>query len=88
MTITVYMNYSYILQFEYRMPMREVRQRTLQVTVWSAELTGNEFLGAAHINLFDADLSKELTDWYKLSSLRSYSKSNNYQTLSYSHFNS
>ncbi|XP_067936157.1 phosphatidylinositol 4-phosphate 3-kinase C2 domain-containing subunit alpha-like [Watersipora subatra] len=55
--------------FEYRLPMREVRERTLQVTVWSAELTGNEFLGAVHISLYEADLSKEGLEWHKLSTL-------------------
>ena len=51
------------------MPLSEIRQRTLQITVWSAELTGNEFLGAVHINLYDVDLSKEWSAWHNLSAL-------------------
>lgn len=59
----------FLLQFEYRLSQSELRQRTLQVTVWSAEMTGNEFLGAIHLSLSGPDLHKESTEWHKLSAL-------------------
>ncbi|KAF6039905.1 PIK3C2A [Bugula neritina] len=61
---------TYNEMLEYRLPLQEVRLRTLQVTVWSAEMTGNEFLGALHLNLCDHNItSKEWIQWHKLSAL-------------------
>ena len=51
----------------YRMPVEEVSQRQLQVTVWSYDaLKENEFLGAVVINLAEFNFSRTTTQWYCL----------------------
>ncbi|ELT97555.1 hypothetical protein CAPTEDRAFT_183515 [Capitella teleta] len=54
----------------YRMSWEELKNRTLQVSVWSYDgLKENEFMGAAHIVLSDLNLSQEVVGWYPLLTL-------------------
>ncbi len=58
------------LQLLYRLPLEEVRERTLQVTVWNYNtFEENEFLGAMHLRIAELDLSKETTGWFQLQTL-------------------
>ncbi len=57
-------------QLLYRMPQKEVIERTLQVSVWNYKsLEENEFLGATHIDMKELDLTRETTQWYNLQNL-------------------
>ncbi|KAI0209340.1 Phosphatidylinositol 4-phosphate 3-kinase C2 domain-containing subunit alpha [Lamellibrachia satsuma] len=51
----------------YRMPVDEVKERQLQVTVWSYDaLKENEFLGAVIIDLSQTNLTRTTTQWHQL----------------------
>ena len=52
------------------MPLDEVKEKVLQVSVWNYDsLSENEFLGAVHINLRELDLSKVSDRWYQLQNI-------------------
>lgn len=54
-------------QLIYRMPVDEVKERQLQVTVWSYDaLKENEFLGAVIIDLSQTNLTRTTTQWHQL----------------------
>ena len=59
------------VQLLYRVSMDELKQRTLQVTVWSYDsFKENEFLGAVHIMLSSIDWTQaDNTAWYRLQTL-------------------
>lgn len=60
----------FVIQLLYRLPLEEVRERTLQVTVWNYNtFEENEFLGAMHLRIAELDLSKETTGWFPLQNL-------------------
>ena len=49
----------------------DVRQKTLQVTVWDHDmLNQNNFLGAVYVNLRQLDLAQETVRWYTLQKLQ------------------
>lgn len=55
------------MQLEYRMPLEIIKNRLLQVTVWSHDsLQENEFLGGVDIELSKLDLKKENIEWFAL----------------------
>ncbi len=50
--------------------MEDVKERTLQVTVWNYNtFEENEFLGAMHLRIAELDLTKETTGWFPLQTL-------------------
>jgi len=55
----------------YRGSLDDLRQRTLQATVWSYDsLKENEFLGAVHIGLSSIDWTQtDNVAWYRLQTL-------------------
>ncbi|KAK3101653.1 hypothetical protein FSP39_005228 [Pinctada imbricata] len=56
---------------EYKLSLDEIRTRTLQVSVWDHDmLKENNCLGAVYIKLRELDLSKEVTQWYKLEKIQ------------------
>jgi len=60
-----------VLQLLYRGSLDDLRQRTLQVTVWSYDsFKENEFLGAVHVALSSVDWTRQdNTAWYRLQTL-------------------
>ncbi|EDV96661.1 phosphatidylinositol 4-phosphate 3-kinase C2 domain-containing subunit beta [Drosophila grimshawi] len=61
---------SFMETLEYRMPLDIVRQRRLQVTIWSHDtLQENELLGGFELDLSKHDLRQEMCDWYRLGSV-------------------
>lgn len=49
------------------MPLEIIKNRLLQVTVWSHDsLQENEFLGGVDIDLSKLDLKKDNVDWFAL----------------------
>jgi phosphatidylinositol-4-phosphate 3-kinase len=56
---------------EYRMSLDELRQKTLQVSVWDHDvLKENNLLGAVYIKLNGMDISKEVPKWYNLQKIQ------------------
>lgn len=49
------------------MPLENIQNRLLQVTVWSHDsLQENEFLGGVELNLGQLDLREEYIKWFPL----------------------
>jgi len=60
-------NPTFMEMLVYRMPLEHVRNRELQVSVWSYDvMQENEFLGQVHIPLASLDLTQENIGWYSL----------------------
>lgn len=58
---------SFMETLEYRMPLENIQNRLLQVTVWSHDsLQENEFLGGVELNLGQLDLREEYIKWFPL----------------------
>ncbi|GAB0091120.1 C2 domain [Sergentomyia squamirostris] len=58
---------SFMETLEYRMPLEIIRNRALQVTVWSHDsLQENEFLGGVQLDLGALNLKEEIIRWYQL----------------------
>ncbi|XP_048779556.2 phosphatidylinositol 4-phosphate 3-kinase C2 domain-containing subunit alpha-like isoform X2 [Ostrea edulis] len=56
---------------EYKMSLDEMRQKTLQVSVWDHDvLKENNLLGAVYIKLHNVDVSKEIPKWYNLEKIQ------------------
>ena len=66
------MHVSYCLfQLQYRMPLPDIKQRILQLTVWNYnKVQENTFLGAVYIKLIDAPLHDDTGQWYQLQNLQ------------------
>ena len=61
----------FLLQIDYKLPLEEIRTKTLQVSVWDHDmLNQNNCLGAVYIKLRELDLSKENVQWYKLEKIQ------------------
>lgn len=55
----------------YKMSLKEVKNRTLQVTVWNHDvLKENQFMGALYIPLHNLDLTRENCEWHCLGNLQ------------------
>lgn len=62
---------------QYKMSLEEVKNRTLQVTVWNHDvLKENQFMGALYIPLHNLDLSRENCEWHCLGNLQMSSRHN------------
>ncbi|KAI1309469.1 Phosphatidylinositol 4-phosphate 3-kinase C2 domain-containing subunit alpha [Halotydeus destructor] len=48
----------------YSIPLEMIKERLLQVAVWEISVKGNNYLGAAMINLAEMDLLTETTSWF------------------------
>lgn len=59
------------LQIDYKIRLEEMKQKTLQVSVWDHDvLKENNLLGAVYIKLRDVDVSKEIPKWYHLEKIQ------------------
>lgn len=59
------------LQIDYKIRLEEMKQKTLQVSVWDHDvLKENNLLGAVYIKLRDVDVTKEIPKWYHLEKIQ------------------
>lgn len=56
---------------DYKMKLEDMKQKTLQVSVWDHDvLKENNLLGAVYIKLRDVDVTKEIPKWYHLEKIQ------------------
>ena len=64
------LNPTYNQTLTYTMPLDELQQRVLQITVWDNDAMGvNDYLGGVKIYPATHDLTREITRWYELKEL-------------------